>query len=344
MKKKDLMIVLVSAAIVAIVVIVLVIVSIAGSGGTGANRLGEPTPQPEAKLAPVTEIPYKIAVSTDFVRELAYMFARGRTFKAEVIIGPGVDPLTYVSTAEDEKKILDADLFLYVGFGLEPGLEPLIAKLKDKVRCKAITSSITPDELIKSKDYPGGYDPHIWWDLDLWEKILLNTVQILSEADPEGQFDYGSTYQRYGESVSLLNHRFIELWSSYIPKERRVLVTVHPAFGYFGRLYDYTVKSIYEPFGTSYSKEKISELADFIAANKVPAIFPELGFPRKPIEELKAEVAKRGFDVKIGKELFSYSLKQDMDAKDYRYLGAGRTLMENIYAVLKTKDSMEMPK
>ncbi len=344
MKKKDRILIIAGAAIAcAIIAVIIVVASISGRG-TGVSVKPEPTPESEPQFAPVTKIPYKIAVSTDFVREIAYMFARGRSSRATVIIGPGVNPLLYKPTEDDEKKILDADLFLYVGLGLEPGLEPLIAKLKGKVRCRAITSGLKTEDLIASKDYPGGYDPHVWWDLVLWEKILLNAVRIFSETDPEGDFDYGTTYQRYGESVSLLNHRYAGIWSSYIPKERRVLVTLHPAFGYFGRLFDYTVKSVYGPFDSSYTQEKINELADFVVANKVPAIFPEVGFSRKPMEEIKAIAAKRGYDVKIGKELYSYSLAQDMSARDYVYLNAGRMLVQNIYEALKTKDSMEMPK
>ena len=50
------------------------------------------------------------------------------------------------------------------------------------------------------------------------------------------------------------------------------------------------------------------DLADFIAANRIPAIFIETSVPVRNIEALQAAVRDRGFDVAIGGQLYSDSL------------------------------------
>ena len=49
------------------------------------------------------------------------------------------------------------------------------------------------------------------------------------------------------------------------------------------------------------------DLADFIAANQIPAIFVETSVPVRNIEALQAAVRDRGFDVQIGGQLYSDS-------------------------------------
>lgn len=305
------------------------------------------TPEPETidldAIKPVEEIPYKMVVSMDIIRELGFMFAKTRSLKAVVLVKPGMNPLTYTPTEEDEKAVLEADVFFYMGLGLEPGLTPLINRVKNRVQCIAITSGLDRELLLKSKAYPGGYDPHIWWGPDVWEKLLLNYTKILAALDPTGEFKYASIYLRYGESTNHFNHRFMKLWMDAIPEERRYLITLHPAYNYLNRLYGVTVKSILDPYEDEYSEARINELADFIITNKVPVIFPEVSYPAKPLEELKAAAAKKGYDVAIGPEIYSYFLAQDMDDRNYTYLGAGRTMGRAIYDALKIEDVRGVP-
>ena len=198
------------------------------------------SPAREPQWEPVKEIPYNMVVSVDIIRELGFMFARSRSNKAVVLVKPGINPLTYTPTEEDEKAILEADVFFYMGLGLEPCIESLVERVKHKVRCIAITSGLDRDLLIKSGVYPGGYDPHIWWGPDVWEKLLLNFTKILVRVDPGGEYNYATVYLRYGEATNRLNHRFMELWMDAIPEERRFSSGLHllwQAFRIYGEKY-----------------------------------------------------------------------------------------------------------
>ena len=141
----------------------------------------------------------------------------------------------------------------------------------------------------------------------------------------------------------MLDKRYIESWTERLAKERKILITLHPAFTYFGEKYGYQTMSLYTPD----SPDKVSQarrktVAEYIVKNNVPAIFPEVGFPRTEIDALYAEVKKMGYDVKIAEPLYSYFLGGD-GSKDHLYLTAGRTQMDRIYYGLKTPEDPDMP-
>jgi manganese/zinc/iron transport system substrate-binding protein len=305
-------------------------------------------PSPTAKTetmfdVPEQERPLNVVVSTDMVREILYVLAKSRTSQPHILIKPGQSPLTYKPTQEDEDKMMKADLVLYIGLGLEQGCMDLIKKVSKTVRCEAIAETLDKSELLKSTEYKSGYDPHVWWSPQLWEKVALRVVRILAEIDPQFEFNYGSLYMRYGESMSLLDRRYIETWSGYIPPESKVIITLNPVFTYFGAKYGYKVMSLYTPASPDSVSPKWREtIADFIVANKVPVIFPEVDWPKTEIELLQTEVKKKGYKVKIAEPLYSYSLDQT-NSINYVYINAGRKVMDNIYAALKPEGAPEMP-
>jgi manganese/zinc/iron transport system substrate-binding protein len=91
-----------------------------------------------------------------------------------------------------------------------------------------------------------------------------------------------------------------------VPADRRVLVTAHDAFGYFGRAYGLEVHGIQ---GLSTDSEaslrELNALIDLIVARKVPAVFIESSVPRKAVEALVEGCGARGHAVTIGGELLS---------------------------------------
>jgi manganese/zinc/iron transport system substrate-binding protein len=104
---------------------------------------------------------------------------------------------------------------------------------------------------------------------------------------------------------------------SRVPKDRRVLVTAHDAFGYFGRRYGFEVVGIQ---GISTASEatvqSISRIAGLVAERKVPAVFIESSVPAKTVEALKKAAADRGWSVRIGGELFSDALGPEGSGAD----------------------------
>jgi manganese/zinc/iron transport system substrate-binding protein len=91
-----------------------------------------------------------------------------------------------------------------------------------------------------------------------------------------------------------------------VPRARRVVITAHDAFGYFGEAYGLDVRGLQ---GISTASEAgagdVQALARFIAERRIPAIFVESSVTPRTIEAVKEAVRARGFDVEIGGSLFS---------------------------------------
>jgi manganese/zinc/iron transport system substrate-binding protein len=86
-----------------------------------------------------------------------------------------------------------------------------------------------------------------------------------------------------------------------VPKEKRILVTSHDAYNYFGRAYDFQVVGLQ---GISTVTEAgladIVKMVDFIKAKGVKAIFVESSVSPAAIRRISQDAG-----VEIGGELFS---------------------------------------
>ena len=94
-----------------------------------------------------------------------------------------------------------------------------------------------------------------------------------------------------------------------LPVEKRILVTAHDAFNYFGKNYGFEVVGLQGlSTATEAGVKDVQKLAAFIIEKKVKAIFVESSVPKRTIEALEAAVKSKGHDVKIGGTLFSDAL------------------------------------
>jgi manganese/zinc/iron transport system substrate-binding protein len=91
-----------------------------------------------------------------------------------------------------------------------------------------------------------------------------------------------------------------------VPESKRVLITSHDAFRYFGRRYGLDVLGVQ---GISTDSEaglqRINALVDTIVSKQIEAVFVESSVPQDSIQALVQGAEARGFKVKIGGELYS---------------------------------------
>jgi manganese/zinc/iron transport system substrate-binding protein len=91
-----------------------------------------------------------------------------------------------------------------------------------------------------------------------------------------------------------------------IPAGRRVLVTAHDAFGYFGRRYGLEVIGLQ---GISTVAEAglrdVERLVDLVVSRKVPALFVESSVSARSMEAVQKACESRGHGVIMGGQLFS---------------------------------------
>src|SRR5262249_34971797 len=105
----------------------------------------------------------------------------------------------------------------------------------------AVTEYIPENRVLD--DPLGAFDPHLWFDVSLWREAAGVVRDALKAFDPGHADEYQTRSDAYqGELAEL--HEYARRQIATIPKERRVLVTAHDAFRYFGRAYDLEVKGI----------------------------------------------------------------------------------------------------
>jgi manganese/zinc/iron transport system substrate-binding protein len=155
----------------------------------------------------------------------------------------------------------------------------------------------------------------------------------LAEIDPDNAPTYQANAKAYLTQLTELD-AYVKQKAAQLPAEKRVLVTAHDAFHYFGRAYGFEVRGLQ---GISTASEAgtadVRELANFIAEREIPAIFIETSVPVRNVEALQAAVRDRGGEVVIGGQLYSDALGSP-DSGAGNYIGMVRHNIDTIVNAL----------
>jgi manganese/zinc/iron transport system substrate-binding protein len=256
----------------------------------------------------------------------------GEHVEVVALMGPGVDPHLYKASEGDVRKLSEADIVFYNGLHLEAKLADILAHLQGKTTV-AVAEGIDAARLLDWQD-SGTHDPHVWFDVSLWGGSVMPRVHdALAAHDPEHADDYTSNAQFYGEQLLEL-HEYVQAQALTVPPDKRVIVTAHDAFRYFGRAYRFEVVGLQ---GISTEAQAgtadVQRLAKLIAARKIPAIFVESSVPKRNIEAVQEAVKARGWEVAVGGSLFSDALG-DAGTAEGTYDGMVRHNIDVIVAAL----------
>lgn len=247
------------------------------------------------------------------------------------LMGPGIDPHLFKASAGNVQAMERADVIFYNGLHLEAGITNVLERMGDQRKVVAVASAIDPSLLKTPQDYAGAYDPHIWFDVSLWMEAVEKVRDTLVEMDPEGAALFTENAEAYLAELDQL-HQYVMEQAGRVPAEQRVLITAHDAFSYFGSAYGFEVRGLQ---GISTSSEAgtadIQELANFIVERRIPAVFIETSVPRRNIEAVQAAVQAKGYQVRVGGELFSDALG-DPGTPEGSYTGMVR---HNIDAIVQ---------
>lgn len=252
------------------------------------------------------------------------------------LMGAGVDPHLYTASAGDVRRLQDADLILYSGLHLEAQMGSVLHKMEHDRPVVAVSESIRKARLISDPSFGATYDPHVWFDVTMWMEVVDAVADALISVDPEGIATYEANLAAYQERLTVLEAEVREKLA-VIGSKQRVIVTAHDAFNYFGRAYNLDVRGLQGiSTETEAGTKDVQDLADFIAENRIPAIFVESSVPRKNVEALQAAVKSRGFDVEIGGELFSDAMGEE-GTEDGTYIGMIRHNVDTVAGALGRK-------
>jgi manganese/zinc/iron transport system substrate-binding protein len=289
-----------------------------GCGGTPAER---------------GDGPLRAVATTTIVGDVVGAIG-GDDVDLEVLMGPGVDPHLYKPSAGDVRRMASAEAVFLSGLHLEGKMGEVLSEMDQRgVATVAVAECLPESELLESAGYPGLHDPHVWFDVGLWSRAAECTRDALIEIDPDNAANYRTRAASYLADLAALDD-WVRDRVALLPPDRRVLITAHDAFEYFGRAYGFEVRGL---LGVSTASEAgtadVQALADFIADRRIPAVFVESSVPPRDVEALAEAVASRGFDVVIGGSLYSDALGSP-DGPAGSYVGTVQSNVETIVGAL----------
>ena len=291
---------------------------------SGCDPKGEPGAAREDKLRVVTTI----GMITDVVKNVG-----GTRVEVTGVMEPGVDPHFYNPTPKDVQRLGSAHIIFYNGLYLEAKMVDILAKMSEDTLTVAVTDAVDRSLLLTPSEYEGLYDPHLWFDVNLWMQVVGKVRDALSEFDADSTVLYRNNAERYLTKLMELNE-YVESQVERVPSQQRVLVTAHDCFNYFGKAYGFEVRGLQ---GISTTAEvgiaDVQELAAFIAERGISAIFVESSVSSRNLEAVKAAVKSKGFDVKIGGELFTDAMGNE-GTSEGTYIGMIRHNIDTIVHAL----------
>jgi manganese/zinc/iron transport system substrate-binding protein len=258
-----------------------------------------------AAAPPPIAYPYKIVSTIGMVNDIVQEVV-GDLGDCEQLIGAGVDPHLYSTTRGDMVKLLKADVIFYSGLMLEGRMGDALVKVARRGRpVYAVTEMIDESKLLMPDGADGHPDPHLWMDVKLWIAASQAVEEALAEFDPKNAAVYAKNQGQYAMKLVKLDE-YVHRVLATVPAPKRVLVTAHDAFAYFGRAYNMEVMGIQ---GISTESEaglrRINELVIQLSKRRVRAVFMEASVSDRNVRALIEGTASMGHVLKVGGELFS---------------------------------------
>jgi len=241
-----------------------------------------------------------VVATTGMIADAAQRISGGK-IRVECLMGPGVDPHKFQPSASDLGKLTSAKLILYNGLHLEGKMVDVLEKARNGQRSATVTSSLDHKKDLRKADVDGGeHDPHIWFDVRLWTKCVETIREELCTTFPEHALEFRKNASEYLAELKKLDEE-VRAKAQSLPADKRILVTSHDAFGYFGAAYGFEVRGLQGVSTASASSTNdVEELSKFIIEKNVPAIFTETSVQIPGLQQVLAAVkSKAKRDVRL---------------------------------------------
>jgi zinc transport system substrate-binding protein len=285
----------------------------------------------------------------------------GEYVNVETIYPPGADEHTFEPSQKDMMALADADLFFYIGLGLEGFVDKANKTLKNEdVKMVPVGESLHLDEAgyeneehheeanhedeASTEDHGdeaeedghdeeehadedehahGDFDPHVWLDPIYANELALAIKEQLIEQLPEHKDTFEQNYTKLTAQMKDLDKQFSEVIGS--AKRKEILVS-HSAFSYWEERYGIQQISISGQSTTNEPSQK--ELQNLIAHAKdeqIKYVLNEQNFNSKLAKMVQEEIGAKSLT------LHNLSVLTDEDIKNNETYF---TLMEKNIATL----------
>jgi ABC-type Zn uptake system ZnuABC Zn-binding protein ZnuA len=258
-----------------------------------------------------------ITIINDVVRNIG-----GDKVDSKSICGVGVDPHTYKPKPNDPRLVSESDIVFINGFTLEHWIEEMVRNAGGKKKVVTVTDGLTP--MTDEKGY-GDPDPHAWFNVQNVKTYAINIEKAFSEFDKPNESYYKQNLDTYLKKLDSLD-AWIKLEIQKIPQEKRVLITSHDAFRYFGKAYGLEVRGLQGISTEAKAQtEDVKKIIDLMKERKLSSVFIETSVNPKLLEEISRETG-----AKVGGTLYSDSVGDD-GTFEGTYIGA---VTHNVNAIV----------
>jgi len=251
----------------------------------------------------------------------------GEHIEAKTIYPPGADEHTYEPSQKDMIQLAEADLFIYVGLGLEGFVEKAKGTLENEdVHLLGAGEHLHLEEVdeenhsvgedVDEHDHEeedhnhGNVDPHVWID-PIYSKELAEAIKVeLVELLPEYKDKLEENYQQLISELSTLDNKFTNLVEN--AKQKEILVS-HSAYGYWEERYGIKQISISGMSTTSEpSQRELQKIISEAKGTNLKYVLFEQNYQSKLAEMVKQEIGAKSLTL----HNLSVLTKEDIDNQE----------------------------
>jgi len=277
------------------------------------------------------EDPKLIVCTTSIIGDVVTNLV-GDDINVKILMGAGVDPHLYEAKPSDVRSMSEAKIIVYNGLHLEGKLAKLFKRMENEKIFICLSDGMNKNNLIPLNAH--SYDPHVWFNVNLWAEGVRHCALQLQDLFPAHAKKIKINCEIYINKMSKADSEIKNQMLS-IPKHKRLLITSHDAFHYFGKAYNVEVKAIQ---GVSTIMEPglkdVSQLVDEICKRNISSIFVESSVSSKSIQSVIEGCHKKNKEVEIGGTLYSDALGDESSGAS-TYLKMIKKNSKTIYSALK---------
>jgi len=247
------------------------------------------------------------------------------------LMGAGVDPHLYRASQGDIEKLTTADIIVYSGLHLEGKMAKMLENYAKQKPTFSVGKYTDASRLKKVDETSDLVDPHIWFDPSIWLQGLEGVARELDQIEGlEGTLAAFEIYK--GEIEATTAQLKKELETNLPDTSRRILITSHDAFEYFGDAFGFEVRGL-QGISTAaeYGTKDVKDLVEFIIKNNIKSVFVETSVSDKNLKAVIEASQARDYNLNIGGTLYSDALgAENTDAGTYNGM-----LKANVSTIIK---------
>lgn len=274
----------------------------------------------------------KIVTTTTILKDITQNIVANNS-TVQSLLPPGADPHTYEAVPGDMEKIAQADIIIKNGMNLEGWLGKLLSNKSDKAIIIDASQSIEP---LRSTLHANAVDPHVWMsplNVKIQTRNIFETLIIIDKANEK---IYAERFKQYVQKLDEL-HAYILEKTRLIPEGKRILISSHDAFEYFGKQYNIEPEGI---LGISTDADvqtaDILRVRSLIQQHSIKTIFVESSVNPKLIQQIAGDL-----QIQVGEQLYTDSLGDSISVAN-TYINMLKHNADAIVKGLTASESKEM--